>query len=49
MAPRGGALSEGITTFVDNTEDITKAINTFADAGVDSVCTSVPFAHVFLR
>ena len=43
MAPRGGALCEGITTYVDTTEDIISTINTFADAGVDSVCVPVSF------
>ena len=46
MAPRGGALSEGITTYVETSEDITKTINTFADAGVDSVCFSVHFLPI---
>lgn len=47
MAPRGGALSESITTYVETTEDIIKAINESADAGADSVCIPVPFAHGF--
>ncbi|KAG9312514.1 hypothetical protein JVU11DRAFT_6908 [Chiua virens] len=37
MAPRGGDLCEGVTTYVQTPGDITKAINTFADAGVDSI------------
>jgi imidazolonepropionase-like amidohydrolase len=41
MAPRDGALAEGITTFVDTTDDIVKAINGFADAGVDAVKLSM--------
>lgn len=47
MAPRGGALCEGITTYVETAEDITKTINAFADAGVDSVRIPVPFAYIF--
>lgn len=38
MAPRGGALCEGITSYVQTPEDITKTINAFADTGIDSVC-----------
>ncbi|KAF9221134.1 dipeptidase [Gyrodon lividus] len=41
MAPRDGALCEGITTFVETTDDITKTINAFADAGVDTVKLSM--------
>ncbi|KAH0835587.1 hypothetical protein J3R83DRAFT_9312 [Lanmaoa asiatica] len=41
MAPRGGALCEGITTYVETAEDIIKTIRTFADAGVDSVKLSM--------
>jgi len=41
MAPRKGALCEGITSYVETAEDITKTINTFADAGVDNVKLSM--------
>ncbi|KAF8553044.1 dipeptidase [Imleria badia] len=41
MAPRGGALCEGITTYVETPEEITKTINTFADEGVDSIKLSM--------
>ena len=47
MAPRGGALSEGITTYVQTSEDITTAINMFADAGADSVCIPVLYIYIF--
>lgn len=47
MAPRGGALSESITTYVETPEEITKAINSFADAGVDCVCIPILFAYIF--
>lgn len=47
MAPRGGALCEGITTYIETAEDIKKTISTFADAGVDSVRIPVPFAYIF--
>ncbi|KAJ7182974.1 hypothetical protein C8R43DRAFT_17880 [Mycena crocata] len=35
MAPTGGALIEGITKFVENAQDIEKAVNEWADMGVD--------------
>ncbi|KAF9240849.1 dipeptidase [Melanogaster broomeanus] len=41
MAPRDGALAEGITTFVETTDDIVKTISSFADAGVDVVKLSM--------
>lgn len=47
MAPRGGALCEGITTYTETAEDAEKTINTFADAGVDSVRIPLPFTCIF--
>ncbi|KAJ7689315.1 hypothetical protein B0H17DRAFT_1066878 [Mycena rosella] len=35
MAPADGALSEGITKFVETKEDIKRAVNEFADMGID--------------
>lgn len=46
MAPRGGALCEGITSYVETPEDITRTTSTFADAGVDGVCIPVPFTYI---
>ncbi|KAF8119337.1 hypothetical protein EV363DRAFT_1386201 [Boletus edulis] len=41
MAPSSGALCEGITSYVETPEDITNVINTFADAGIDSIKLSM--------